>query len=153
MLKVKPHPDYPPEGGPESEDHLTGQALKDLFATGVDTEKRIIKTQSPHPFLFNISVELIGRFRKQISLIDLQFEGDPDIIRKVVWSCYQENPVKFRGYSLYDIGAYSEEPLSGKITWRVTMPWAQPADEKEEETLKKAKELLEKLRAKNQKLN
>ena len=140
-------------GGPESEGHLTGQALKDLFANGVDTKKRIIKTQSPHPFLFNISMELIDRFRKQISLIDLQFEGDPDIIRKAVWSCYQENPVKFRDYSLYDIGAYPEEPLSGKITWRVTMPWAQPADEKEEEALKKAKELLEKLRAKNQKLN
>ena len=34
----------------------------------------------------------------------------------------------------------------------ITMPWAQPADEKGE-ALKKAKELLEKLRAKNQKLN
>ena len=107
-------------GGPESEGHLTGQALKDLFANGVDTKKRIIKTQSPHPFLFNISMELIDRFRKQISLIDLQFEGDPDIIRKAVWSCYQENPVNFKGYHLYDTGAYPEEPLSGKIIWRVT---------------------------------
>jgi len=138
-------------GGPESEGHLTGQALKALFTNGVDSKKRIIKTQSPHPFLFNISMELIDRFRKQISLIDLQFEGNPDIIRKAVWSCYQENPVEFKEYSLFDIGAYPEPPLSGKITWRVTMPWAQPADEKEEEALKKAKELIEKLRAKNKK--
>lgn len=139
-------------GGPESEGHLTGQALKALFANGVDTKKRIIKTQSPHPFLFNIPMELIDRFRKQVFLIDLQFEGNPDIIRKAVWSCYQENPVEFRGYSLFDTGAYPEPPLTGKITWRVSMPWAQPADEKEEEALKKAKELLEKLRAKNKKL-
>jgi hypothetical protein len=55
------------------------------------------------------------------------------------------------GYKFYDIGAYPEPPLSGKIIWRVTMPWAQPADEKEEEALKKANELLEKLRAKNKK--
>ena len=136
-------------GGPESEGHLTGQALKALFLSGVDSKKRIINTQSPHPFLFNIEMELIDRFRKQISLIDLQFEGNPDVIRKAVWSCYQENPVEFRGYSLYDTGAYPEPPLSGKITWRVSMPWAQPADEKEEEALNKAKELMEKLKAKN----
>lgn len=139
-------------GGPESEGHLTGQALKALFAEGVDSEKRIINTQSPHPYLFNIPMELIDRFRKQISLIDLQFEGNPDVIRKAVWSCYQENPVVFRDYKLYDIGAYPEEPLTGKITWRVSMPWAQPTDKKEEEALKKANELMEKLRAKNKKI-
>lgn len=53
-------------GGPESEGHLTGQALKALFANGVDSKKRVIKTQSPHPFLYNIPMELIDRFRKQI---------------------------------------------------------------------------------------
>jgi tetrahydromethanopterin S-methyltransferase subunit A len=140
-------------GGPESEGHLTGQALKALLTNGVDPKKRIKETLAPHPFLFNISMELINRFRKQISLVDLQFEGNPDVIRKAVWSCYQENPVEFRGYSLYDTGAYPEEPLSGKITWRVSMPWAQPANEKEEEALKKAKELMEKLRAKNRNIN
>jgi tetrahydromethanopterin S-methyltransferase subunit A len=135
-------------GGPESEGHLTGQALKALLINGVDSKKCIKETRAPHPFLFNIPMELIDRFRKQISLIDLQFEGNPDIIRKAVWSCYQENPVEFQGYSLFDPGAYPEQPLSGKITWRVTMPWAQPADEKEKEALQKAKELLEKLKAK-----
>ena len=63
-----------------------------------------------------------------------------------MWSCYQEEPVEFKGNSLYDIGAYPEEPLSGKITWRVTMPWSVPENKKEEEALEKAKELLEKLR-------
>jgi len=133
-------------GGPESEGHLTGQALKALMQNGIDDKKRIIGSNAPHPFLFNIPVEFVERFRKQLTLIDLQFEGDPEIIRKAVWSCYQEEPVEFRGYTLYDIGAYPEEPLSGKITWRVTMPWSVPEDEKEEEALQKAKELLEKLR-------
>ena len=125
-------------GGPESEGHLTGEALKALMQNGIDDKKRIIGTNAPHPFLYNIPVEFIERFRKQITLIDLQFEGDPEIIRKAVWSCYQEEPVEFRGYRLYDIGAYPEEPLSGKITWRVTMPWAVPEDKKEEEALRKS---------------
>ncbi len=134
--------------GPESEGHLTCETLKALIKNGIDSKKRIIGTNSPHPFLYNIPVEFVERFRKQLTLIDLQFEGDPEVIRKAVWACYQEEPVEFRGYSLYDIGAYSEEPLSDKITWRITMPWAVPEDDKEKEALERAKELLNKLREK-----
>lgn len=138
-------------GGPESEGHLTGQALKALIQHGVDDKKSIIGTDAPHPFLFNLSREMIDRFRTQLSLIDLQFEGDPDLMRKAVWSCYQEGPVEFRGYSLYDPGAYPEPPLSGKLTWRVTQPWAEVLDAKELEGRRKAQELMERLRAKAKK--
>ncbi len=137
-------------GGPESEGHLTGEALKSLVKNGVDKKKRIIGTDAPHPYLYNIPGKIIDRFRKQISLVDVQFEADPDVIRKAVWSCYQEKPVDFRGYSLWDPGAFPEPPLSGKITWRVTQPWAEPPNEKEKEALEKAKELIEKLRKKSQ---
>ena len=138
-------------GGPESEGHSTGEALKALLQHGVDDKKRIIGTDAPHPFLFNLSREMIDRFRTQLSLIDLQFEGDPDLMRKAVWSCYQEGPVEFRGYSLYDPGAYPEPPLSGKLTWRVTQPWAEVLDAKELEGKRKAQELMERLRAKAKK--
>ena len=133
--------------GPESEGHLTGEAMKALIQNGVDEKKRIIGTSAPHPFLFNLPMEMIDRFRKQLSLVDLQFEAAPDVIRKVVWSCYQEQPVEFRGYSLYDPGAYPEPPLSGRITWRVTNPWVGPLDEKEVEAQQKARELMERLKA------
>jgi hypothetical protein len=92
-------------------------------------------------------MEMIERFRKQLSLIDIQFEGDPDLVRKGVWSCYQESPVEFRDYSLHDPGAFPEPPLSGKITWRITQPWAEVLDEKEREGKRKAQELMERLRA------
>ncbi|MGA3117797.1 MAG: tetrahydromethanopterin S-methyltransferase subunit A [Syntrophobacteraceae bacterium] len=138
-------------GGPESEGHLTGEALKALIQNGVDEKKRIIETNAPHPFLFNLPAEMIERFRKQLNLIDLQFEGDPDLIRKAVWCCYQESPVEFRGYSLHDIGAYPEPPLSGKITWRVTQPWAEILDDKEREGQRRAQELMERLRTKAKK--
>jgi tetrahydromethanopterin S-methyltransferase subunit A len=134
-------------GGPESEGHSTGEALKALIDNGVDDKKRIVGTDAPHPFLFNLPMEFIERFREQLTLIDLQFEGDPEAIRSAVWSCYQEEPVEFRGYSLWDPGAYPEPPLSGRITWRVTQPWAEPTDEKEREAANRAKQLIEKLRA------
>jgi tetrahydromethanopterin S-methyltransferase subunit A len=122
--------------------------MKALMENGVDEKKRIIGTGAPHPFLFNLSMEMIERFRKQLSLIDIQFEGDPDLVRKAVWSCYQESPVEFRGYSLYDPGAYPEPPLSGKITWRITQPWTEVLDEKERQAKRRAQELMERLRAK-----
>lgn len=133
-------------GGPESEGHQTGHALKALIDNGVDKRKRIIGVNAPHPVLFNLPIEFIDRFRNQLELIDLQFEGDPEIIRKAVWSCYQENPVKFRSYSLHDPGAYSAEPLSGRITWRVTQPWTEPYDEAERKALDKTRAMVETLR-------
>jgi tetrahydromethanopterin S-methyltransferase subunit A len=134
-------------GGPESEGHLTGAAMKALVENGVDSKKRIIGSESPHPFLYNLPMEMIERYRDQLEVIDLQFEGNPEVIRKAVWSCYQEEPVEFRGYSLYDPGAFPEPPLSGSITWRVTQPWYEPTDEKEREAQKKAKEMIERIRA------
>jgi tetrahydromethanopterin S-methyltransferase subunit A len=130
-------------GGPESEGHLTGAAMKALIFNGVDEKKRILGTEAPHPFLFNLPMEFIERFRAQISLVDLQFKNDPDLIQQAVWSCYQEEPVKFLGYSLYDPGAYPQSPLSGKITWRVTQPWGGSIDDEEFEALEKLKTLIE----------
>ena len=137
--------------GPESEGHKTGDALKSLFKNGVDEKKRIIGTEAKHPLLYNLPFEFIERFLDQVTLVDLQFKGTPETIRKAVWSCYQENPVEFMGYELYDPGAYHKPPLSGKITQRVTRPWAEPEDEKEREAVKKMHEMMKKLKEKNRK--
>ena len=132
--------------GPESEGHLTGEAFKALFENGVDEQKQIIGTEAPHPILYNLPMEFIDRFRKQVSLIDLQFRGTREIIRKAVWSCYQEKPVEFLGYKLCDIGAIPEPPLSGKITMRVTQPWNEPKNEGERAAVKRMKGLIERLK-------
>ena len=136
--------------GPESEGHLTGQALKALMQNGVDEKKRVIGTEAPHPFLYNLPLEFIDRFHNQLTLIDLQFQGDPELISKAVWSCYQEEPVEFENYRLHDPGAYPEAPLSGQITRRVTQPWAEPMDESEKEALERARDMLAKLRNKKE---
>ncbi len=136
--------------GPESEGHLTGEAFKALLKNGVDEKKRIIGSNSPHPLLYNLPLEFIDRFRKQVALIDLQFRGTPELIRQAVWSCYQEAPVDFESYSLYDIGAFPEPPLSGKITQRVMQPWTLPKDEKEAAAVKKMQDMVERLKKKRE---
>lgn len=133
-------------GGPESEGHLTGEALKALIRHGVDEKRRIARTDAPSPFLYNVSRDMIERFRSQLTLVDLQFEGDPDLIRRAVWSCRQGSPVDFRGCLLYDMGPYPEAPMSGRIAWSVTEPWAEILDDKEREAKKRALELMERLR-------
>ncbi len=132
--------------GPESEGHLIGEAFKALLAGGVDESKRIIGTDAPHPLLFNLPVEFIERFRSQMSLIDLQFRGTPETVRRAVWSCYQEEPVDFEGQQVYDVGAYPEPPLSGRITGRVMEPWKHPQNEKEREAVDRMKALMERLK-------
>ena len=135
-------------GGPESEGHKTGDAMKALFRNGVDDKKRIIGTTGLTAVLYNVPIEFIQRFREQLTLIDCQFQ-DESVIRKAVWSCFQEKPVEFRGQSLCDPGAFPEPPLGGKLIWRITQPWAEPGDDSERMAKQKALEMIEKLKARN----
>ena len=118
--------------GPESPGHSTGDAIISLLKEGIDEHKRIRNTTAPTPYLFNLPIEFIERFRKQlVSVIDLLNCGTPDLIRKAVWSCYQETPTAFKDHMLHDIGAYPEGPISAQLTWRVTNPVFEPKDETE----------------------
>lgn len=92
-LVANPNIGYLILGGPESKGHATGAALKALMLNGVDARKRIVGVEAPHAALFNLPGAIIERFRKQVTLIDLQFEGDPDVIRQAVQACYQEEPM------------------------------------------------------------
>jgi tetrahydromethanopterin S-methyltransferase subunit A len=143
---ANPNIRYAVLSGPESAGHLTGEAFKALLNNGIDEKKRILGTDAPHPLLYNLPLEFIERFRKQVTLIDLQFKGTPETIRRAVWSCYQEQPVEFMGCSVYDIGAYPEAPLSGKITQRVMQPWTLPTNEKEKAALQKMQAMVERLK-------
>jgi tetrahydromethanopterin S-methyltransferase subunit A len=135
-------------GGPESEGHLTGDALKKFIVKGVDGNRHIKGTRAPNPKLLNLPAEYIERFRKQVTLIDLQFQGDPDLLELTVRAC-QEGGTVHDTYRLADPGPYPKAPLSGRIVWRVKQPWAEPADDEERAAVKRAKELMEKLRKKH----
>ncbi len=134
-------------GGPESEGHKTGDAVKALLKNGVDEKKFIIGTTGLTAVLHNVPAEFIQRFREQLTLVDCQFQ-DESVIRKAVWSCFQETPVEFRGQSLCDPGAFPEPSLSGKLTWKVTQPWAEPGDDAERAAKQKALDMIERLKKK-----
>jgi hypothetical protein len=119
--------------GRESAGHLPGESLLALKQKGVADTKQIIGTRAPTPHLYNIPLELIERFRNQIvSVINLLCQPgekdtsvpglNPKVIEKAVWSCYQEEPVVFMGYTLYDIGAYPEPAICHKITSKLSQP-------------------------------
>ena len=57
-------------GGPESEGHKTGDAVKALLNNGVDEKKRIIGTTGLTAVLYNVPMEFIQRFRNQVTLVD-----------------------------------------------------------------------------------
>jgi tetrahydromethanopterin S-methyltransferase subunit A len=119
--------------GRESAGHLPGESLLALKQNGVTETKQIIGTRAPTPHLYNIPLELIERFRNQIiSVINLLCQPgerdtsvpglDPKVLEKAVWSCYQEEPVLFMGYTLYDIGAYPEPAICHKIASKLSQP-------------------------------
>ncbi len=131
--------------GVESAGHWPGDAFECFVKNGVDEKRFIIGSKAPTPYLYNISLETIERFRKQITLISLlsdedrKMRIDPEMVKKAVQACYQEQPTKFLNYIVYDPGAYPEPPICMKITWRVTKPWAVYPEE-EAEKMKRIKE-------------
>src|SRR5512136_702213 len=98
--------------GRESPGHLPGESLLALKENGVDEKKQIIGSDAPTPYLHNIPLQVIDRFRSQVAaIINLLCQpGERDrsqpglnakMIEKAVWSCFQEEPVAFMGYTLH----------------------------------------------------
>lgn len=136
--------------GPESPGHSTGQTLRALCRDGLAEDSRIIGSEAPTPFLYNLPREAVERFRQQIKLIDLLNEGDPKVIREAVWSCYQETPTAFRGHDLFDPGAFPAPPICTTITWRVRQPWYAPKSADEQAAVDRVQALMEQIRQKTQ---
>jgi tetrahydromethanopterin S-methyltransferase subunit A len=131
--------------GEEVTGHNTGTALKALIKEGINDKRTIIGSQAKTPYLFNIPLEAIKRFREQATLVDLTGEMNPEIIGKAVWSCYQENPTPFQGFTLCDPGAFAETGLSCRLTWRVKHPEEIENWEIDKEFMMKIEEPLEKI--------
>ena len=78
----------------ESPGHLVADALANLVQKGVKSDKRrtIIGARAPTPYLPNIPIESIDRFRKQISLVNILSHAceepkkgmDIELIKKVI---------------------------------------------------------------------
>jgi tetrahydromethanopterin S-methyltransferase subunit A len=87
--------------GPEVPGHLTGRSLKALHQNGVDeTTRRIINAEGAIPYIENLPLEGIERFRQQVQFVDMINTQDPDKIAKKAHALESEDP-----------GEYDELPL------------------------------------------
>ncbi|MFW9831519.1 MAG: tetrahydromethanopterin S-methyltransferase subunit A [Candidatus Thorarchaeota archaeon] len=131
----------------EAEGHRPAEALFCLVENGVADDKRrtIIGATAPTPYLANISVQAIERFRQQISIVNLIQEDDPPFgmrpenVKNAVRACIQEKPTKFGNYILYDPGAWPEPPICEKLSKRLNEPWRPDLSPEEMQTLQKMK--------------
>ena len=130
----------------ESQGHLPADALVNLVENGVKEDKRrtIIGAKAPTPYLPNIPLESIERFRRQVTIVNLLSDDDPvrgtdpEHVKRAVWSCIQEEPTEFLDYKLFDPGAWPEPPICRKIAMKVTEPWRPELDEKQKEIVERA---------------
>lgn len=137
----------------ESQGHLPADALVKLVESGVAPDKRrtILGAKAPAPYLPNLPLRSIERFRKQIKIVNLISEEepkrgmDPENVKRAVWSCIQEKPVEFMGYTLWDPGAWPEPPICEKLSLRVKEPWRPELTKGEAEALERIRRAAERI--------
>ncbi|MBA7527975.1 hypothetical protein ES705_20157 [subsurface metagenome] len=133
-LVANPNIRYLAVCGEESFGHLVGDAVVSLAKNGVDEKRQIIGAKAPTPYLYNLPLEVIERFKQQITVLYLVGCVDKAVVSEAVKCCYQENLTDFsykaEMYRLYDPGAFGE-PLIHKIIWKVKKPWLAQGERKQ----------------------
>lgn len=82
--------------GPEVPGHLTGRTMRALHRNGVDSSTRkIIDAEGAIPYIENVTLEGIERFRRQIELIDMINVSNPDEISNIASQVEKHNPGQF----------------------------------------------------------
>ncbi|TXT57562.1 MAG: hypothetical protein BAJATHORv1_10264 [Candidatus Thorarchaeota archaeon] len=95
--------------GPEVPGHLTGSSMRCLHKHGIDADTRkIIDAPGAIPYIENVPLEAVERFRNQVEFIDMMNTSNPDIIaakveelRSIETESYPDQPiwVEFKGDS------------------------------------------------------
>ncbi|NYB25751.1 MAG: tetrahydromethanopterin S-methyltransferase subunit A [Methanobacteriaceae archaeon] len=79
--------------GSEVQGHITGQTIKALHENGVEPEKRkIIGATGAIPYIENIPLEGIERFRSQVEMVDLVDTEDRSEITAQIQGCIEKDP-------------------------------------------------------------
>ncbi|MGQ4911686.1 MAG: tetrahydromethanopterin S-methyltransferase subunit A [Candidatus Thorarchaeota archaeon] len=87
--------------GPEVPGHLTGRSLKALYDNGVDAKtRRIVDAPGAIPYVENLPLEGIDRFREQVRMVEMINVSSPEKIE-----------AKVRELEVQDPGAFPEPPI------------------------------------------
>ena len=100
--------------GAESKGHLPGNTLIALHKNGIDEKGRIIGSKGAIPFIQNLTVQAIERFKRQVELVDRIGLEDMDEIEGLV-SQYNQLACTFpeETYQVIKRKAARQEILSG----------------------------------------
>ena len=90
-----PHIRYLVVCGNEIRGHRSGSSLVSLNKNGIDEQHRIIDAPGAIPYIENIDVEAIERFRSQIEVINLINITDKKQINKKIEECIKKSPLSF----------------------------------------------------------
>lgn len=91
--------------GSEVQGHIVGQSMKALHENGIDPEKKnIIGADGAIPYIENIPIEGVERYREQFEIVDLIDVEDAAAIQSKVKECIEKDP-----------GAFEEEPMVIKV--------------------------------------
>lgn len=99
-IVANPHIRYLLLCGKPSKGHFVAQAIESLIKNGVDKEKRIIGAKGNMPYLKNIDGELIERFRKQITPVNIIGETDSQKIEAVIDKILEKGAEEFKGEAI-----------------------------------------------------
>ena len=80
--------------------HRVGQSLIALREHGVDIGGRIVESLGILPVIKNVAPEETAAFRKQIEILDLTGEMNPDTVLKAVQTARQCNPGRFEALGI-----------------------------------------------------
>ncbi len=87
--------------GPEIPGHLTGRTMKCMYENGVDEKTRkIIEAPGAIPYIENVPLEGVERFRAQVELIDMINISNPAVIAEKAVELLSNDP-----------GAFPDDPI------------------------------------------
>ena len=91
--------------GPEVPGHITGGSLLKLHEKGIDKEShKIVDAPGAIPFIENVPLEAVERFRQQVEIIEMMGSEDVGAIKAKVAECKSKDP-----------GAFPEDPMIVKV--------------------------------------
>jgi len=104
--------------GPEVPGHLTGRTLCALYKNGVDPKTRkIIEAEGAIPYIENVPLEGIERFRKQIELIEMINTLNAQEIERKSAEIAERNPGPFEEDAMWiEFKASSRDSRQPRIT-------------------------------------
>ncbi|MEA1957476.1 MAG: tetrahydromethanopterin S-methyltransferase subunit A, partial [Euryarchaeota archaeon] len=82
--------------GPEVPGHVTGGSLLKLHEKGIDKEShKIVDAPGAIPFIENVPLEAVERFRQQVEIIEMIGSEDVGAIKAKVAECKSKDPGAF----------------------------------------------------------